>query len=248
VQANASIDTFPETSEERVRGALTYTDYRFTAQLRDDELYGGTSTGTRRTTGLRLGTALVFADGHLAISRPITDSFIMVVPHSSLKGHDIEVNPAGEKPQAKADFFGPAVVPGVPSYFVRRVIVDVPDVPDGYDLGDQVFNVQPRYRSGTLVTVGSGATAMLEGILVDSAGNPIDLRLGVAVSLDTPDAEPKAFFTDANGEFQLVGLVPGRYELRLDAVPDIAVQFEVPEGISGVYTLGTVRMPMGPDR
>lgn len=248
IQADVSATSSSDTDEERVRGTVTYVDYRFEAQLRDDETYGGSSTGPRRTTGLRVGTALAFADGHLAVTRPITDSFVMIAPHKSLAGHAIEVNPTvTSQPQARADALGPGVLPNLPAYYVRRVSVDVLDPPEGYDLGDTLVNVEPYYRSGTLFVVGSGATVAAEGALVDGEGKSIPLQVGAAVPIDMPGREPRLFFTDDKGAFQIVGLAPGRYELRLDAVPDVVAVIEIPPDTTGIVDLGTLTLPTGRD-
>ena len=164
----------------------------------------------------------------------------MIVPHPTLGDREVDVNGT----QAKTDFLGPAVVPQLPSYYVHRVTMDVPDVPPGYDLGDQIVNVEPSYRSGTVVPIGTGATAVVEGVLVDDAGKPITLQVGSIVSLDLPGRAPTGFFTNSAGRFQLVGLIPGRYELTLAAAPSTSVRFSVPAGASGTFGLGTVVFPL----
>ena len=239
----ANVNTERNREQDRVRGDVSYVDYRFEAQIRDDESFGGESTSPRRTTGLRFGTALAFADGRFGITRPISDSFAMVVPHPSLAGTQLDVNRGAGAPQAEADALGPAILPRLPAYYMQRVVVDVDDLPDGYDLGDQIFNVQPRYRSGTLITVGSGATSFVQGILVDSDGRAIDLRLGSVASLDDSSREAKAFFTGPAGEFELTGLTPGRYALRLDAAPDVSVEFSVAADAVGAVSLGRLQFP-----
>lgn len=240
VQANLGVEDAPR--GRRIDGDLTYVDYRFEAQLRNDETIGNDPNRSTRTTGTRFATALVFADGHFGISRPISDSFVIVAPHAVLEGKTLEVNATGEQPQARTDFLGPAVLPRIASHYVQRVSVSVPDLPDGYDPGDQLVNVQPAYRSGTVVTVGTGATTSVEGILVDRAGTPIDLQIGSVVSVDNPDMQPRGFFTDASGRFQVTGLVAGKYRLLFDADPDVSAYIEVPADVTGIVKLGRVAL------
>ncbi len=244
VQTYVSAERNARDDSTRVRADARYLDYRFEGQAWNDETYGGTGTAARRATGMRLASALVFADGHAAISRPVSDGFLLVAPHPTLAGHELHVNAARDRPQARADGLGPAVLPRMSSHFVHRVVVDVPDVPDGYELGDQIFNVRTEYRGGAVVVVGTGATAAVEGILAGPAGVPIDLQMGTIASVDDPQRAPSPFFTDHGGRFQLTGLIPGRYELRLDAAPGAFVRFALPEEAVGVYSLGTVVFPL----
>lgn len=248
IQSNISAEWSPEEGRKRIRADLSYVDYRFEAQVRHCERFCTKTLPARRNTGIRFGTALVFADGHIALSRPISDSFAMVVRHPMLKGREVHVNSVNGRPQARADSLGPAVLPRLPSYFVQRVTLDVPDLPQGYDLGDQLFNVQPDYRSGTVIPIGTGATALVEGTLVDDSGRPVALQFGTIISRDMPAREPKGFFTDAEGRFSLSGLPPGHYELRLEAASEAFVEFDVPMGVSGTYAAGTIVFPMEGNR
>ena len=40
-----------------------------------------------------MSTALVVAGGGVAVSRPVSDSFAVVVPHDNLEGYEIGLNP-----------------------------------------------------------------------------------------------------------------------------------------------------------
>lgn len=244
VQANVSAERRSPDNSTRVRADARYIDYRFEGQVWNDERYGGVRTAAQRASGLRLASALVFADGHMAISRPVSDGFLLVAPHPTLAGHEVHVNSTGTRPQAQADWFGPAVMPRVPSHFMHRIVIDVPELPDGYELGDQIFNIQTEYRGGAVIVAGTGATAAVEGILVDPGTRPIDLQIGAIISLEDVGRAHKPFFTDYDGRFHLTGLIPGRYELRLDTAPGVFVRFDVPEGIVGAYNLGTVVFPV----
>ena len=52
--------------------------------------------------------------------------------------------------------------------------LDVLDVPPSYDLGEDRPTVLPGYRTGTIVPIGTDATASLEGVLMpaESGGQP----------------------------------------------------------------------------
>jgi len=69
-------------------------------------IIGGTLQNTSQQTGeVRVETALVFADGHFGISRPIRSNFIILHPHSSIHDYSVKFSPTGE-----IDMFGNAVV------------------------------------------------------------------------------------------------------------------------------------------
>jgi outer membrane usher protein len=242
VQADASIDKTPSAYE--LNGDVRYVDYRYEASLSRDQTYARPSDehGTMRTSAT-FGTALVFAGSHFGVSRPINDSFILIAPHPRLSGQTIRVNPTETSADAKTDWLGSAVVPTVPSYRDYQISIDAPDLPIGYDLGEQIFTAKPTYRSGTAIEVGTGGTVMLDGTLVDAEGKPIGLYSGHFVSLDDKKQRPIAFFTNRAGRFRVLGLFPGRFELRLDNFPGRAKTVIVPKDASGMYNGGKVVFP-----
>lgn len=197
-----------------------------------------------RRTSLRLASALVFAGGELALSRPVTESFAVVAPHESLAGRTIGIDRSAAGSQARIDRFGAAVLPNLIPYQVRAVSIDAPDLPPGFDLGEELFELRPRYRSGLLVRVGTSATVAARGVLRDAAGEPLALEGGVATALD--GSESFVFFTNRTGRFSLAGLRPGRYELRLHSAPQRTVSVEIPQDAAGLYELGALTLPAAP--
>ncbi len=208
-----------------------------------------TSSAARKTTGLdehrtsvRLATAVAFTGGAFAFSRPISESFAVVVSHPSLEGKTIGVDRSAGGSVAQVDRFGPAVLPNLIPYQVRAVSIDAPDLPPGFHLGDELFEVRPRYRSGLLIKVGTAATVAARGVLTLGNGEPVALEGGIARSLEDP-AESFVFFTNRKGRFSLAGLRPGRYELRLHVARERVVRFEIPEGTAGLHDVGRLALP-----
>ena len=228
-------------------GRLGYTGYRFDAGVSNattaSRADGG---GSSPRTSLTFGTALAFAGGHFAITRPITDSFALFVPHPALSGKAIEINRVGDTPDAKTDILGTAVLPELASYYQHHVIIEAPDLPLGYDLGRDVYDLLPGYRSGTVIAVGTGAVVLGDGILVDAAGKELPLELGTIVSLGEPSLAPIEFFTGRTGRFRVEGLSPGRFRLILVNDPDKAIEFSVPPGSVGRVDLGRLAYPILP--
>lgn len=232
------------TDSQGMTADFDYRNQRFDASLRYDLDNPRKDTGThRRVTEFDLGTALVFADGHVAMSRPVSDSFAIVVPHENLSGYDIGLNPSQGTYLAEVDWMGPAVLPDLGSYEYNTVIVEVPELPFGYDLGDETPTVLPTLTSGSVIVVGTDATVLLGGTLVDNIDQPLALQAGEIRRADEPDAEPTPFFTNRAGKFRIDGARPGDYILRLYALPGLEIAVAIPPEAEGLYDVGTLVVP-----
>lgn len=222
-------------------GYVSYANYRFTLDLA--QKFSVTRDGEEdfaSSTQLNFGTALVFADGHFGWSRPITNSFAIVVPRGNLRSQTVGVNPSEQGYAALADHFGPAVIPDLQPYYVSAVNLTVPGLPLGYDIGPDRYTLLPSYRSGTVIQVGTDATVFLRGILVDTSGNPIALQAGEVVSISDPHWQTITLITNRIGRFALSGFKPGQYEIRLGS--QSVGQFEIPNGQEGVYDIGSLTL------
>lgn len=242
VAATAGIQR--DSGDSRLTGELSRTGYRAETSISHDvSVPRSNLTEAERVTSARIGTAVVFAGGHVALSRPITDGFAIIVPHPSLKGQTIGINPRGERAYvAEADAFGPAVIPDLTSYQVRRVLVDVPDLAIGAELGQDVFDVIPTVRSGTAINIGTSASVLATFKVVDDAGEPIALQAGEIRQIGNDSFEPLLVFSDRSGLMTSDGLTPGSYELILFAFPDLPVTFDIADDAIGIVDLGTFRV------
>lgn len=220
-----------------------YIGNRFRAAVGETVSDDGLSNPTTITNHsfLRFGSALVYADGFLGISRPVYDDFAIFVPRAPLKGVPIDINPSASTYEARSGFLGDAVLSDISSYTNTLARVDVPKAPMGYDLGNTLFLLSLPYRSGAVVRVGSSATVYVRGSIVDAQGKPVPLVAGSLVSKNT--AHPaQAFFTDESGLFEAYRLAPGTYTLTLSAGNWAPVTVEIPAGASGLYRLGTITL------
>jgi outer membrane usher protein len=225
------------------QGALHYRDYRFSADTVGS--FGRSllsDSPARSRLSITLGTALAFADGRVAISRPITDSFVIISPHPSLSGQTLEVNSGNGIPAAKTDLLGAAVLPEVLSYDEQRVETTAPKLPPWINLGPQPRYITTAYRSGTLLVAGMGADVIIQGLLVDTAGLPLPSEPGDLQQLDAPELPPLGFFTAKTGRFAVAGLKPGRLRLVLRNYPDSPVVLTIPPRRSGIVDVGTVKL------
>jgi outer membrane usher protein len=224
-----------------VLGDVAYVHDRFAATARHDRIERlgspGRDRGFDRRTTLTASTALAFADGHVGVSRPITDGFAIVAPHPRLAGRRVGVDRVGDGYLASGDALGPPVVPNLSAYRQRSVLLDVPDAPSGYDLGEDRPTLLPGYRSGVVVPLGTDAAASLTGVLRGPDGAPLSLHSGELRPAAGGDALP--FFTNRGGRFVIDGVRPGRWLLALPALGR-TVEVEVPPDAEGTVNLGAV--------
>jgi outer membrane usher protein len=221
-----------------VTGSLNYTDYRFDLELTQDFSWSRQVDPLTNASRLTFGTALVFADGHFSWSRPINNSFVMVVPSERWRGQVIGVNPIDDYYLGVVDRFGPAVLPDLQPYYVSDVTLEALEAPLGYDLGTSEYVVMPSYRSGTVIRAGTEAAVFIRGVLTDETGEPLALQAGQVVSLSDADWIPQPVFTNRVGRFALLGLTPGRYEIHFAHYQPI--QFDISAEQIGLVDLGTL--------
>ena len=231
-----------------ISGQVDYSGNRFDATLTHIAFGRDFSNITEeQVTSLRIGSSIATAGGKVAIGRNIYDSFAIVYPHESLRGHDVIVGESleGGRYTARSGAFGPALSNLLTSYVNQSVRYDAIDAPPGYDVGEGVLRVHPGYRSGYAIEVGSSAYVSAVGRLVGNGGVAIALISGRVVSLDDPDAEPELFFTNSVGRFAVQKLEPGkRYRVELFTSPVQGFEFEVPADSDGLLDLQIVEVPV----
>jgi outer membrane usher protein len=69
------------------------------------------------------GTDLIYADGHFAWTRPVTDSFVIVARNQQFTNQLTGINPSPYGYTAEANLLGPAVVPDLNSYTVSKLLI-----------------------------------------------------------------------------------------------------------------------------
>jgi outer membrane usher protein len=191
-------------------------------------------------TSVQVGTAIAFADGHVAIGAPVSgDAFAIVYPHESIWDKDITVG-SNDNVRAVADGWGPALVTTLPAYSPSTVPVDADDLPVGYSLGAGAFDLFAPFKSGYALEVGSSYSVSAYGTLLFANGEPVALLTGVAHSA-TNAGKIVTIFTNAAGRFGAEGLAPGRWiiEMATDGAPTTFV-LEIPEKTDGLFKAGTL--------
>ncbi|WP_297804980.1 hypothetical protein [uncultured Brevundimonas sp.] len=228
-------------------GQVDYIGNRFDASIMHNAFgQDFSSVSDVQMTSMRVGSALAFVGGKLALSRQIYDSFAFVSPHKSLGDRAAIVGDSfeGGRYQSRSGTFGPAVANNLSAYMNQSVYYDVIDIPAGYDIGEGIRRVRPAYRSGYVIVAGSDAFVSAMGRLVGREDKPASLMSGRVISLDEPGSEPEVFFTNSIGRFAVQKLKPGkRYRVVLYSTPAQSFEFKVPEDNQGLLDLQTVSLP-----
>ncbi|MGA0602866.1 fimbrial biogenesis outer membrane usher protein [Caulobacter sp. KR2-114] len=202
---------------------------------------GNFGASTDQRTSLRWGTAIAMADGAFSIGRPVYDSFAIVVPHKTLNGTDVIVDPTPQGYTANTGILHSAIEPNLSSYNERTVTVDAPKAPEGVDLGKGAFRLYPPYRAGYKLEVGSDYSITAIGRMVGEDGNPLSLISGKATELAHPDHEPLIIFTNREGRFGAAGLKAGRWRVEMLTEPASVYIIDIPASAVGVVKVGDLK-------
>jgi outer membrane usher protein len=196
--------------------------------------------GDQRTS-FRAATSLAFADGLLAIGRPIFDSFLLARGHSSLSGKTVQLDATEQGDSARSGALGPALASDLSAYSPRTLIYEVPEAPQGYDLGAGNVLLYPAYKSGYRLEIGSDYNLMVIGKLVDADGAPVVLLAGSATEQKGADRAPVSLFTSRDGRFAAQGLRPGVWQIKMPTEPPSTFTINVIRSENGIVRLGTIR-------
>lgn len=236
---------YQQADETNLEGELRFNSHRFRTSLTHDLVYTQDSSTLTQNTNFSLNTALVFADGQFAWSRPVRDSFALFQVDKSLT----DVLPIGiggnqrQGNEAEINQFGAAVINHLTPYNYRSIDLDVTDLPLGVIVNNQEVTLLPRLGSGFAIKLSGKRGLVVDGVIVDKNDEPLVFQSGQVVSLDDPEESATTFFTNRKGRFRLMSVPPGNYKLDLFDYPETPVKFSVPENHSGlIYKIGTRKL------
>jgi outer membrane usher protein len=189
-------------------------------------------------TSARAAASIVFADGRLALARPILNGFAIIEPHRSARGGRLVVNPIENGHLAASDWLGPAVVPDLSAYSEREVFVEPNGMPVGYDIGPGAYRFEAPYRGAYRIVVGSDYWMTASGLLLRADGSPLTYAAGEAYEVGGPeDRAPVTFFTSSDGRYSISGVKPGRWRLTMTTDPPTLFEIEVGEAEDGLFSV-----------
>jgi len=190
--------------------------------------YNARATSLTQNTSAQIGFSALYAGGHLGISRPISDSFVMFNTVKNTRGQQLEINPKKDGTYlASNDWISPAVVPDVPSYQENHLTLGTSKFDPGILIDQDHFKLQPTYRSGYSIEIGTDATIRISVKLLNEDNTPIVHEPGGIHSLSDPTMEPLVFFTGRKGQITVDRLKPGKYELKMYKETLESIQFEI---------------------
>jgi outer membrane usher protein len=200
----------------------------------------------REEATLRLQSSLTFADGTLALARPVRENFVIVTGKEGLEDVVMKVDPDSRGgSRARSAWLGPAVITDLSSYRVRDVRVEPVDSPLGATPDKMTFQLAPTYKSGVLLKIGKEPHILAIGRLVDDFGAPL-AHLPIEIRrIDAAGEPPIATFTGKSGSFHAPDLKPGKYEIRPGSSRWGNVTVDIPESPDGIRRLGRIVVPPG---
>ncbi|WP_306439758.1 fimbria/pilus outer membrane usher protein [Vibrio japonicus] len=241
ISAYASMNT-DESTDSNVNAGATYTGNRFRAlfdhNTRVEDIDEGAQT---HNTRLEVASALAFSGRSFSVGRPVGDAFAIIEKHASLSGNNIAIDPEQNSQNARVFLTSnqSILLPDLVAYNGQIVGYDVENLRPGYDLGDGAFWLNPGYKQGFRLKIGSDSVLTVMGTLrYRTTNEPIPLIAGTAWYLGEEEQAPVEFFTSRTGRFALSGVRPGQYRLALDTNEQQAINITLDEGSDVLIMLG----------
>lgn len=162
-------------------------------------------------TRLSLAGGIAFAGGHVALGRPVVDSF-GIVKVGDIEGVRVLVN---DQPMGTTDNKGTVFVPTLSPYVDSEVSIAASTVPIDYALASTRKYISPSLRSGTLIEFDVARLQAFTGTLAyqEHPQGPIKPLEFQEVTVTTP-AGLIRFQTGHGGQFYLENLKQGDYAAR----------------------------------
>lgn len=218
-----------------IHGNVRYLGQRAELDLNQDTQLDGESR-----TGLRWGTALVYADGTFGISQPIQDSFAIINSTGSLRAEGgLGVQRQGNHFTGKEDWLGPAVLPELTSYHNRRLEIEPRRAEADFDPQQNDVLLKPTYRSGTHVEAGQTASANVTATLIWPDRTPASLQSGTLTAADGSTTE---FISNREGLMFIHGLPSGTYAGTFLGRPEATFRLMIPSNKQIGVDLGQIQV------
>ncbi len=234
--AQASAVQTGETTD--FNGTLSGETSRGTAQFDASYRPGSNGLGDRATVGLRLQSGIAMVDGRWGMGRDPGRGFAMIDRHASLNDAEILVSiGSGERPIARSDRFGPAVVPLAAPYRPQELRIGARNLEPGYSIGAGAYTVLPGALTGVRLQIGNAAFRTAVATLIGFEGEPVALRFGQLTNLES--GEEASFFTNRAGRAAFNALAPGSYEARLQS--GTVFRFEIEADAPAYVNIGTIQ-------
>ena len=128
-----------------------------------DATMQNTAGTTTESYNLSAAGSLAYAGGFFGLSRPVSDSFGIVVLNKEVPGAAVLNN--GQE-MGKTGSFGTMVVPTLTSYGQNKITLDTKNIPIDYSISDVNKSISPSLWSGSCVYFDARQVRALTGTLV----------------------------------------------------------------------------------
>lgn len=189
---------------------------------------------TTNSLVLSAGVAIVMVEGHFGITRPISDSFALIIPQDNMAGQTVVANKQAETYDGMAMKNFNIGLSQLPSYTLDLVTLSSPTAPIDTNVGDSIRVMKPTYKSGIALFVGTKAAISIKGKLTFN-GQPFTYQSG-----QIKGNTSVTFFTDENGDFEAYGLSPGDYQLTINDLEGYSQKITIPIAAPASYNIGTI--------
>lgn len=242
---NAKAGVKKQRDERGFSGQLQRTGNRTIVSVSDDTTWDKDAKTPSNMLNAQLGTALVFAGGQFALTRPVSDSFVIVAPKKNLSGEILEINPEKDETYvATTDWVGNAGVPDLSSYNYSNIVIGTGKLTRGVNVEQDHFTLFPRFKSGYAIVLGTDASLSFSANLLGLDGKPIAMQPAKIRSLNDSSFAPITIFTGRTGKTRADGLKPGKYVLEFFDETWAPYIFEIPATASIIYDAGKIRIPL----
>lgn len=243
---------FYEDGQKTLHYDTSYSTYRAKFDLFGRYLNAYRNEYDNHELGMHIATALVYADGKFAISRPVSNSFAIVSYENdnAFKGMKLGINPVteGEKIfySAQINKFGAAVITDMSNYLYQDIRLDTAALPTGYIIEQSKYTLLPEFFTGIKLELDNIVQIIGNAQLKFPDSNNMSLVTGFTSTQSGSKQSTKRnlFFSDRLGMVQFDGLEPGK--CTIEAKHDgktYSAEFEIPEFTKGgVYQLGEIML------
>ena len=235
----SSVNAYADRAGYGVAARATANTNRFTATT--DQILTDGEGGRRSETRATLATGIAFADGAVAVGRPLGNGAFAIVRRApSLKGAKVSIgqeDPTKKSLRPHTGWFGPTAV-GLQPYVDASLEVDVSGAAEGYALGELNTYMRPSYGAGYKIRVGADNWRSAIGTLVTANGPVASVRLTITPLTGGKTAQPTTAFTNPTGRFYVENLAEASY--AIEVAGERVATFTIPKGAGAVTDLGTL--------
>jgi outer membrane usher protein FimD/PapC len=159
---------------------------------------------------LQLRTTLAFVNNHIAFTRQIPDSFLLITASPELKNQTLlyKLNTGA---QYRVTHGRNIVIPLL-SDDTAILSTDLEQAPFNFAPRYPYATISPAFKSGILFKIEIVRRYMINGRLVDEKGKPIEYLAGDVYDLS--GSIVTSTFTDETGKFEIYDILPGNYRIQ----------------------------------